>query len=265
LGGQETLDTANPIYYDGDPTISSNAMLATKKYVDDNVTGGTITTDKITITGNAGETVADGDWLYLKASDQEWYKMDASVLTEVSGVKVGIAEGSGSDGAGITGGVQLAGSYTTTGLTAGSVYFATDTPGAVSTTGGTYSRRVGIALSTTVLFVDANNSEWAERGVTTETSSGTPTINTDITKIHQLTAQAVNITSVTTNLTGNPGLWDTFVLEIIEASAGDLTIAWGVSFSDGDVYNLPTSITASTTLKVFFNWNGSTWSIIGYA
>jgi hypothetical protein len=40
--------------------------------------------------------------------------------------------------------------------------------------------------------------------VTSETSSATPTINSDNTDVHRVTALATNITSMTTNLTGTP-------------------------------------------------------------
>jgi len=154
LRGQETVDGANPISYDAEPTLTDRKELATVAYVLDNITGGTVAFDSQIVTGvNAGETVAAGKLVYFKTSDQEWYLADASVAVEVNGVHMGIALGAGTDGAAITGGVQISGSYTTTGLTAGATYYATDVAGVFGTSAGTTNRVIGVALSTTELLL----------------------------------------------------------------------------------------------------------------
>jgi len=102
-----------------------------------------------------------------------------------------------------------------------------------------------------------------KKRVTNEVSAAQPTINTDNTDVHQITALATDITSMSANLTGTPYLWDILVIDIV--SSGDHTIGWGADFVSGDVYNLPTSLTTSQKLKVFFNWNGTKWSLIGFA
>lgn len=184
LRGQISLDGANPIEYDAEPTLADREQLATVGYVLDNVTGGTVTFNKQTIAGTAGETFSAGDFVYFNATDREWYALDASALASSANPKIGVALGDGSDGVAITGGIQVAGSYTTTGLTAGAVYFATDTAGAIGTSAGTFARRVGVALSTTVLYIDSSDERKSPR-VSTETSSATPTINTDLVDVHQ--------------------------------------------------------------------------------
>jgi hypothetical protein len=154
LRGQIALDGDNPIVYDAEPTLTDRKEFATVAYVLDNVAGGTVSFDSQIVTGvNAGETVADGDLVYFKTADQEWYLADALVAAEVNGVQMGIALGAGTDGAAITGGVQISGSYTTTGLTAGSAYYATDTAGTIGTSAGTTERIIGVALSTTELLL----------------------------------------------------------------------------------------------------------------
>lgn len=153
LRGQVDLDNANPIGYDAEPTLASRADLATVGYVLDNVTGGTVAFDSQVVTANAGETVAAGDLVYFSTSDQEWYKTDADTAATVENVQIGIALGSGTNGASISGGVQISGTYTTTGLTAGSIYYASNTAGAYATTAGTTERAIGIALSSTKLLI----------------------------------------------------------------------------------------------------------------
>lgn len=153
LRGELTLDGANPIAYDTAPTLSDGKELATVQYVLDTTNGGTVNFNARVVTGvNAGETVAAGNLVYFKTSDQEWYKCDADTAATVNGVELGIALGSGTDGAAITGGVLLRGVYTTTGLTAGSAYYASNTAGAISSSAGTTSVQIGVALSTTVLL-----------------------------------------------------------------------------------------------------------------
>jgi hypothetical protein len=153
LRGAVELDGANPLSYDVAPTLSDGKELATVQYVLDTATGGTVAFDAQTIAGNAGESVVAGDLVYFNTSDQEWYKTDADTAATVNGVQLGVALGSGSDGAGISGGVQISGTYTTTGLTAGSLYYASNTAGAIATTAGTTKQVIGVALSTTKLLL----------------------------------------------------------------------------------------------------------------
>lgn len=151
LRGEIGLDGASPIVYDAEPSLSDRKELATVGYVLDNITGGTVAFDAQTVTGTAGEAVADGDLVYFKTSDQEWYLTDADTAATVEGVQLGIALGTGSDGVAITGGIQISGTYTTSGLTAGSRYYASDTAGGIGTT--EKGRIVGTATSTTKLLL----------------------------------------------------------------------------------------------------------------
>lgn len=157
LRGAVDLDGATPLAYDAEPTLGNREELATVGYVLDNITGGTVAFDAQTISGNAGETISAGDLVYFKTSDQEWYKTDADTADTVEGVQLGIALGSGTDGAGISGGIQIAGTYTTIGLTAGFTYYASNTAGVYSTSAGTTSQVIGIALSTTKLLIIPRN------------------------------------------------------------------------------------------------------------
>lgn len=157
LRGQENLDGDNPVTYDAEPTLSNREELATVGYVLDQVNGGTVDFDNQIISSSdatAGETIAAGDLVFFQTSDQEWYQVDADTAAEVNGVQLGIALGAGTDGASITGGVQISGVYTTTGLTAGDTYYASNTAGAISNSAGTTERAIGFALSTTKLLLN---------------------------------------------------------------------------------------------------------------
>lgn len=158
LRGQLELDGTNPIGYDTDiaGSLADRKDLATVGFVLDTAFGGALAFESQTVTANAGEVVAAGNLVYFKTSDQEWYLTDADTAATVNDVQLGIALGSGTDGAGITGGVLVNGIYTTTGLTAGSEYYVSNTGGAYSTSAGTTIRKIGLALSTTKLFLYNN-------------------------------------------------------------------------------------------------------------
>jgi len=89
-----------------------------------------------------------------------------------------------------------------------------------------------------------SNKRWTKRTGTT-TSHATPTINTDNVSFYSLTAQAEDITSFTTNLSGTPVEGDTLWIAITGTAARAIT--WGASFEDGAA-TLP--ITTETTLRL---------------
>ena len=87
------------------------------------------------------------------------------------------------------------------------------------------------------------------------TSSATPTINTDDYDFYHLTAQAVDITSFTTNLSGTPTTDQRLHIAITGTAARAIT--WGSSFEAGAVA-LPTTTTTTQRLDVLFVWNAVT-------
>lgn len=87
------------------------------------------------------------------------------------------------------------------------------------------------------------------------TSSATPSINVSTTDIYGLTAQAVDITSFTTNLTGTPVEGQKLWIYII--GTGARAITWGTSF-ESSVAILPTTTVSTNRLDVGFVWNSVT-------
>lgn len=96
------------------------------------------------------------------------------------------------------------------------------------------------------------------------TSSATPTINTDNVDIYRLTAQAADITSFTTNLSGTPNHGDSLVIEITGTAARAIT--WGASFEASTVA-LPTTTVSTDMLTVGFFYNSATskWRCVASA
>ena len=94
------------------------------------------------------------------------------------------------------------------------------------------------------------------------TSSATPTINTDNVDIYKLTAQTVDITSFTTNLTGTPTDGQVLIIEITGTAARAIT--WGSSFEASTVA-LPTTTVTTAMLAVGFIYNSVTskWRCMG--
>lgn len=141
--------------YDSAVSPATDYALATKKYVDDLAFGGATTVDKVTVTATAGETIAARQLVYLKSSDSRWWLCDADTVATIDNVILGIAQGSGTAGNAITSGVMIAGVDTNfSGLTANTVYYASNTAGGISTTSGTNTRVIGIATATTKLNFD---------------------------------------------------------------------------------------------------------------
>jgi hypothetical protein len=98
----------------------------------------------------------------------------------------------------------------------------------------------------------------------TTTSSATPTINTDNVDFYSLTAQAVDITSFTTNLSGTPTDGQTLWIAITGTAARAIT--WGASFESSTI-TLPTTTVTTNRLDVAFIWNvvSGKWRCVGVA
>jgi microcystin-dependent protein len=154
FSGVDTIDPASPLEYASAPTLSSATQIATKGYVDSVVTGGTVNSDRIILgSQTAGETVAEGSIVYFKSSDSRWWLADADVTATFQNVQLGIAQGAGTAGNSITGGVLIYGkSDNFTGLTATATYYLSNTAGAVASSAGTNSVILGQAFATTGIF-----------------------------------------------------------------------------------------------------------------
>lgn len=98
--------------------------------------------------------------------------------------------------------------------------------------------------------------------VTTITSNATPTVNTDDCEFVTITALAVAITSMTTNLSGTPANFQPLTYRIKDDGTAR-TITWGASFASRGA-TLPTTTTLGKVLNVGFRWNSvaSTWDCI---
>jgi len=99
-----------------------------------------------------GENIAANSAVYLKASDGKIWKCDASFSDERLGSFIGFIYETGTTGQ--TKKVWIMGVASGfTGLTAGSEYYISNTPGGMATSAGDYEKVVGIAVSTTEIRI----------------------------------------------------------------------------------------------------------------
>jgi hypothetical protein len=97
---------------------------------------------------------------------------------------------------------------------------------------------------------------------TTEASSATPTINTDNTDIHTITALATAITSMSSGLSGTPSNGHKLIVRILDNGTAR-AITWGASFASRGA-TLPTTTVAGKYQYDGFIWNSttSTWDCL---
>lgn len=89
------------------------------------------------------------------------------------------------------------------------------------------------------------------------TSSATPTINTDNVDVYELTAQAEDITSFTTNLTGTPTTDQT--LHIIVTGTASRALTFGASF-ESSLVSLPQGTVGTDRLDIYLVYTaGGIW------
>ena len=147
----------NPLVYETGIGPVASGDLTDKEYVLSVVNGGPVSYDQVVLEALAGETISAGQLLYFSETENEWMKTDADTLATLFNVQLGVAMGSGTNGAAITGGVLVTGSYTTSGLTQGDLLYASNTAGGINSgTSGTIPRVIGVAKSTTVITFNPN-------------------------------------------------------------------------------------------------------------
>ena len=130
--------------------------------------------------------------------------------------------------------------------------------------GSTTNIAIGSTTGTSTTTLNGKTSGRIVPRVSTTTSSATPTINTDNTDQFGLTAQAVDITSFTTNLSGTPTNGQKLWIYIVGTAARAIT--WGASFEASTVA-LPSTTVTTNRLDVGFVWNAATskWRCVAVA
>lgn len=131
------------------------------------------------IAGTAGQAISAGDVVYLSNGSGaltagRWYKADATnTYSSSTAVSIGMAPSAISSG--VSGTIRLAGSVTMPAatLTAGTDYYASSTPGALTATAPTNARLIGRADTTQTIILSTPLGVDAPWTVVTTTSTGT--------------------------------------------------------------------------------------------
>lgn len=120
--------------------------------------------------------------------------------------------------------------------------------------------KVGVFYA--VIDTPTTATNWLPGGPTTPrvlalSGSGvaTPTINTDLYDVVDITSQSVSITSMTSGTTGTPVSGQQ--LRIAITATGTKTITWGSLFEDSSTATIPVSV-GTSRLDMRFIWNATT-------
>lgn len=152
MNGTVGFDAGAPLFYDAAPSGLNGNEIPTVDYVLSVVNGGAVTFNQQIITSQtAGENLTANDIVYLKESDQKWWKADADLTATFDEVQLGIAQSTVLANATVS--IGLSGAFSTfSGLTLGSKYYLSNTAGAIATTAGTNSVFIGWAITATTLL-----------------------------------------------------------------------------------------------------------------
>ena len=242
-------------------TTATGAQVATA-LGSTNISGNAANVTGIVLGANGGTGVANTGFTFTMAGNVSHAGSFTQTFTATGNTSVTLptsgtlltTTGSGSSltfGTGtlsLAGNVTHSGSFTQTFTATGNTSVTLPTTGTLATLAGTETltnKRVTPRVSTT-------------------TSSATPTINTDNVDMYGLTAQAANITSFTTNLSGTPTDGQKLWIYIVGTAAR--TITWGAKFEASTVA-LPTTTVTTNRLDVGFVWNAasSVWRCVAVA
>jgi hypothetical protein len=153
LDTEQTV-TANKIF----PYPTASTSPATKGYVDTVAFAGSVNYDQVILSALAGETITQGQIVYYDRYQQEWMKTDSDAASTTNQILLGIAQGAGSNGSSISGGVLVKGIDRKQGgtLTAGQRLYVSGTAGATSTTAGTNPRLLGFSKDADEFYFNPN-------------------------------------------------------------------------------------------------------------
>lgn len=202
-------------------TPTGGSDIVDVEYVTSIITGtSTLSYNRIVVQGTAGETLATGTIVFLQASDSRWYRADNDLRETYVDQTLGIAQGPGTTGSAILGGVLTYGLDTTQrALTPGGFVFLSATAGATST--ATTSQVLGKAISATTLFFDQNLIDSSVYVPTTFTATTTflgtttfsgPTLN--------LASSSIKIFGTGSSTYARPANLKHIVLEMVASGGG---------------------------------------------
>jgi hypothetical protein len=259
----------------GTVTLNGSAVTMASLTVNDNSTLGSNNSDTVNFNARVASDInpATDNAYDLGVTGHEWRNLNIDGTANIDSLVADTADINGGtiDATSIGGTTPAAGSFTTltasstsslllgtAGTAVGNVGFRNATSGTTTlapATGALGTGTVTLPLTGTLATL-AGTETLTNKRITqrsgTATSSATPTINTDNVDFYSLTAQAADITSFSTNLSGTPTEGQTLWIAITGTAARAIT--WGATFEAGAVA-LPTTTVSTDRLDVAFIWN----------
>lgn len=226
--------------------VSDNDLV--RKAQLDAATLGQIGTDKVIIAGNAGETITDGDLIYFDTvTNNEWMLCDADTAASVDNVLLGIAQGAGTNGNAITGGVLLLGiDDAQSGMTIGDLMYASETAGGIISTPSTLAYLTG--------------------GTAAQSTAATWAAITDASFRISIDGTAYNVDVI--DFTGDAAMSNvaaTIQVALRAATSGSETVTWDTdhfiitSATNGNSSEVSVTSTSSGTVGTDISGVGTAW------
>lgn len=131
----------------------------------------TYSSRKVLVAATAGETLAAaGIGVYLKTSDNKWYKWSAAASATCENVQLGITQGAGAINGLVSGGVLIFGlDQNQSGLSTGALYVS-DTAGLIATSAGTIAVIIGGTKTATEMYFNPALGQLTVNGTQTLTN-----------------------------------------------------------------------------------------------
>ena len=234
------------------------ALLGTFTLGNTSISGTTVTSRGLAVSLVAGETVSARDVVYVAptltaGTAGRVYQMDADVLVKgTQSFFVGFATAAASAAANVV--IQLSGVVSGfSGLTAGAIYYASGTAGAITLTKPLHPFPVGMAISATELVINTGNRRETEQSENASAvygyaMGGDSPLNTWIATSDRITfSTSVTAASTISNLSGVRGLAAGISDGTIYGYAMGGYTGGNVATTDRIIFS--TSITAASTIS----------------
>ena len=152
MNGTDGIDPSYRPKLSSDVNTTDDKQFVTTAQLNRTAMGG-VTSSRVLCEGTAGETLAAGNLVYLKSADGRWWKADADTAATVDNVILSIAQGTGTAGNAVTGGLLLWGIDSNQSVrTIGAIQYASNTAGGISESVGTVEVTIGQAKSATEIY-----------------------------------------------------------------------------------------------------------------
>jgi hypothetical protein len=216
--------------------------------------------DALVIAGSAGEGVAAGNFVYYNSTDGLWYLTDGTNAAKTNLVEIGVAQGTGTTGNAINGGVLINGiDANQSGIAAGTRYFISNTLGTIGTSAGTVSRVVaqGVTSGSVLLAPDFFYIPTASQKAAFAGNNGTPASgNTFVTQTGFQQGQEIYVADA-----GSTDAYAVTLSPVPAAYVNGMTVRFKANTVNTGACSLKVNTLATVNIKKNFNIDPATGDI----